>query len=57
MINKLIDYSARNRFLVLLLVFLPPGDGPDGSASVELTLEQLTGAAAVADDPTASGGS
>ena len=43
--------------VVLLLVFLPPGDGPDGSASVELTLEQLTGAAAVADDPTASGGS
>ena len=30
--------------VVLLLVFLPPGDGPDGSASVELTLEQLTGA-------------
>ena len=43
--------------VVLLLVFLPPGDGPDGSASVELTPEQLTGAAAVTSDPTASGGS
>jgi hypothetical protein len=33
------------------------GDDRDGSASVELASEQLSGAAAVADDPAASGGS
>ena len=42
---------------VLLLAVLRAGDDRDGSASVELAGEQLSGAAAVADDPAASGGS
>ena len=42
---------------VLLLAVLRAGDDRDGSASVEFAGEQLSGAAAVADDPAASGGS
>jgi hypothetical protein len=42
---------------VLLLAILRAGDGRGGSASVELAAEQLSGAAAVADAPAASGGS
>jgi hypothetical protein len=42
---------------VLLLAVLRAGDEHDGSASVELVPEQLSGAAAVVDDPAASGGS
>jgi hypothetical protein len=42
---------------VLLFTALRAGDGRGGSASVELAPEQLSGAAAVADDPAASAGS
>ena len=42
---------------VLLFAVLRAGDDRDGSASVELVPGQLTGAAAVVDDPAASGGS
>jgi hypothetical protein len=42
---------------VLLFAVLRAGDDRDGSASIELVPEQLSGAAAVADDPAASGGS
>jgi Right handed beta helix region len=41
---------------VLLAAILRAGDERDGSVSVELTSEQLSGAATVADDPAASGG-
>jgi Right handed beta helix region len=42
---------------VLLFAALRAGDDRDGSASVELAAEQLSGAAAVVDDPDALGGS
>jgi hypothetical protein len=42
---------------VLLFAVLRAGDDRDGSASVELVPEQLSGAAVAADDPAASGGS